>query len=191
MGLLDRLFSNKKRSREYKTDPGPADKPVCNSRPLTYDWGIPADSAFDPAAFHRSANADYPKQSLKMMAIAAEKVAEIINENFDTRNIRCMVPAVRIAGSAAPGALPVHFLFQKEGAPKVAVVIVTKNGYYVNNVLATKAICDRQGIAYVRVFADGPYAEWITDKSISHETVEACRSSIAERIRKGHVNSFN
>lgn len=81
------------------------------------------------------------------MANALEKIAEMIAENFDPATVRCMVPASAIAPDCNPHALPVHFLFyDKRERPRVAMVIVTQNGYNVPNVRATKAICEGNGL---------------------------------------------
>lgn len=145
---------------------------------------IPENSAFDLNTFHRAANADYLKRNTKKMAFAAKEIAQLINDNFDkTQEIRCMVPALQIDPEASQNTLPVHFLFVKDGQPKVAIVVVTKNGYKHPYVVATKNICEKRGITYLRVFATGSFADWIEGKA-SPEVTNMCKSRIVKQINK-------
>lgn len=124
---------------------------------------IPVNSQFRLEVFQKAAKRTYAKPSIQAMANALEKIAEMIAENFDPATVRCMVPASAIAPDCNPHALPVHFLFyDKRERPRVAMVIVTQNGYNVPNVRATKAICEGQGLHYMRIFANGSYADWMT-----------------------------
>lgn len=124
---------------------------------------IPVNSQFRLEVFQKAAKRTYAKPSIQAMANAMEKIAEMIAENFDPATVRCMVPASAIAPDCNPHALPVHFLFyDKRERPRVAMVIVTQNGYNVPNVRATKAICEGQGLHYMRIFANGSYADWMT-----------------------------
>lgn len=124
---------------------------------------IPVNSQFRLEPFQKAARRTYAKPSIQAMANALEKIAEMIAENFDPATVRCMVPASAIAPDCNPHALPVHFLFyDKWERPRVAMVIVTQNGYNVPNVRATKAICEGQGLHYMRIFANGFYADWMT-----------------------------
>ena len=124
---------------------------------------IPVNSQFRLEVFQKAAKRTYAKPSIQAMANALEKIAEMIAENFDPATVRCMVPVSAIAPDCNPHALPVHFLFyDKRERPRVAMVIVTQNGYNVPNVRATKAICEGQGLHYMRIFANGSYADWMT-----------------------------
>ena len=108
---------------------------------------VDPNSFFQVGMFKDAAKARYRRQNTKDMAIAAWKIAELLNEHFANYHIRCMVPASAIAPDCNPHALPVHFLFyDKRERPRVAMVIVTQNGYNVPNVRATKAICEGNGL---------------------------------------------
>lgn len=145
---------------------------------------IPPNSKFDRAAFRRATYISYQKGSTSKMAVAADQIAQIIRDNFDTQGIRCMVPASQIASNAKKGALPIHFLFTKYGQPKVAVVIVTQNGYNTPNVLATKSACESMGVKYLRIYADGSFADWIEGRA-TQRVINLCKSRIVERIKDG------
>lgn len=121
---------------------------------------VPVDSAFDLPTFQSAAQVYYKKYNVKHMAQAAFDMAEIISKNFDTQDIRCMVPASRIDPNAPHGTLPIHFLFMKNGQPRVAVVIVTKGGHEHPYVLATKDVCDKNHVAYLKLFANGVNSYW-------------------------------
>lgn len=121
---------------------------------------VPVDSTFDLPTFQSAAQVHYKKYNVKRMAKAAFDMAEIISKNFDTQDIRCMVPASRIDPNAPHGTLPIHFLFMKNGQPKVAVVIVTKWGHEHPYVLATKDVCDKNHVAYLKLFANGVNSDW-------------------------------
>ena len=144
---------------------------------------VPANSEFNLAAFQQAVLASYHRQNTKKMAYAAATIAKLISENFDTKDIRCMVPASQIAPNASHNTLPVHFLFMKNGQPKVAVVIVTSFGYKHPYVLATKDVCDKNGVAYLRVFANGNLADWLEGKA-KPGVEDMCKFRIAYNIKR-------
>lgn len=143
---------------------------------------VPSDSAFDLEAFRKAREASYTNISTQKMAIAAYEIAKLIQANFDTSQVRCMVPATTISAVSVPGALPVHFLFYKNGRPSVAVVVVTSMGFKTPRVLATKEACERQGIAYLRYFCNGSFADWINDPHCSPDVVAMCKDRIVRSI---------
>ena len=131
----------------------------------------------------RDANAIYPKQSLKTLAVAALKIAEVIQERLPEEEVSYMVHPSVFAPSTRQDALPIHFLFKKNGVPKVAVVAVTENGYRTPKVIATQLACDFNNVEYVRVYADGSYADWMEDGA-NPDTVEFCKNWLVQKIRK-------
>ena len=144
---------------------------------------VPANSAFDMTAFQQAVFADYMSPNTKKMAYAAATIAKLISENFDTKDVRCMVPAWEIDPNASHNTLPVHFLFMKNGQPKVAVVIVTNGGYKHPYVFATKDVCDKNGVAYLRVFANGNLADWLEGKA-KPGVEDMCKFRIAYNIKR-------
>ena len=135
-----------------------------------------------------AAEASYPKQSLKALAVAALKIAEVIQERVPNADVSYMVHPSVFDPRVPLSALPVHFLFKKNGVPKVAVVAVTSNGFNTLRVLATANACKANGIGYVRVYADGCYADWIEGRSavtggpVSRESVEFCKNWLVKKI---------
>ena len=144
---------------------------------------VPANSAFDLSAFQQAVFADYRHHNVKKMAYAAAVVAQIISNNFDIQDVRGMVPVSQIDPKASRNTLPVHFLFMKNGRAKAAVVIVTKGGYKHPYVLATKKVCDKNGVAYLRVFANGSLADWLEGKA-RPGVEDMCKSHIAYNIKQ-------
>ena len=147
---------------------------------------VPANSDFDWGTFQRAAHGAYQKKSTKKMAVAAAKIAELIREHFPNETIRCMVPASEISATAAPGALPVHFLFLREGRPKVAVVTVTSNGHKTPRVIATRQACESAGIKYIKIYADGSFGDWI-EGNATPQVADHCKSLIVANITSGLV----
>ena len=129
----------------------------------------------------QAANASYPKASLKNLAIAALKIAEVIQERIPDVEVSYMVHPSEFASSIHPDALPIHFLFKRNGMPKVAVVAVTSNGYNTPLVLETKMACEDNGIEYIRVYADGTYSDWM-QKGCDPRTVEYCKTWLVDKI---------
>lgn len=144
----------------------------------------------------KAANARYSKPSLKALAVGALKVAEVIAERLPDADVSYMVHPSEFAAGVSEKALPVHFLFRKAGRPAVAVVMVTANGYKATHVMETAEACKQNGIRYVRVFAEGCYADWIvgtkypgtysaeTSEPVSPETVEFCKNWLVTKISK-------
>ena len=101
-----------------------------------------------------------------------------------------MVHPSEFDSSVSKEALPIHFLIKKDGNPVVAVVAVTSNGYNTPRVLETADACENNGIGYIRVYADGSYADWITGKSeftngpVSQESVDFCKDWLVDRINE-------
>ena len=131
----------------------------------------------------KDANASYPKKSLKALAIAALKIAEVIEERLPDADVSYMVHPSTFDSCVHPDALPIHFLFKKNGVPAVAVVAVTENGYKTPLVLETAMCCEDNGIEYVRVYATGSYADWIENPH-DIEKVEFCKNWLVEKISK-------
>lgn len=144
--------------------------------------GLPMD------LIRKAAEASYPKKTLKELAVAALKIAEVIQEKLPNAEVSYMVHPSEFDTCVNKDALPIHFLFKKNGVPKVAVVAVTVNGHRTPLVLATADACRRNGIEYVKVYANGPYADWIegwslvTNSPVSNKTVEFCKKWLVEKI---------
>ena len=144
----------------------------------------------------KAANDLYPKESLKSLAIAALKIAEVIQERLPNADVSYMVHPSEFDASVNNEVLPIHFLFKKDGKPVVAVVAVTSNGYNATHVIETADACKKNGIGYVRVFADGYYADWIqgwkkkslskspwfAKEPVSQETIDFCKDWLVDRI---------
>lgn len=142
----------------------------------------------------KAAEAKYPKKSLKSLAIAALKIAEVIQERLPEADVSYMVHPSEFNYSLDSDALPIHFLFRKNGIPKVAVVAVTKNGYRTPAVVETQMTCKINGIEYIRVYANGVYADWIQGWSeftpynsynhgpVSEDQIEFCKNWLVEKI---------
>lgn len=129
----------------------------------------------------RNANASYPKQSLKDLAKAVLKIAEVIEERLPNEEVSYMVHPSEFAPEVDPNALPIHFLFKKNGVPKVAVVAVTEYGYRTPRVIATQLACDFHDVAYIRVYADGTYSDWMQPGADSG-TIEFCKNWLVKKI---------
>lgn len=136
----------------------------------------------------KAANSWYPKESLKSLAVAALKIAEVIEERLPDADVSYMVHPSEFDPSVNKEALPIHFLFKKDGNPVVAVVAVTSYGYNATHVIETADACENNGIGYVRVFADGYYADWIqgwstvTNGPVSQESVDFCKDWLVDKI---------
>lgn len=144
----------------------------------------------------KAANASYPKESLKSLAVAALKIAEVIEKRLPDADVSYMVYPSEFDPSVNKAALPIHFLFKKDGNPVVAVVVVTSNGYNATHVIETADACENNGIGYVRVFADGYYADWIqgwkmkslskspwfVKEPVSQETIDFCKEWLVDKI---------
>ena len=183
------FFKNKKAAKAAQAAVvPPAPKPRIEFTPSPVEdiqqIAVPINSVFNLAAFQQAVFADYFHPNTKKMAYAAAATAKLISENFDTKDVRCMVPATQIDPNASHDTLPVHFLFMKEGRPKVAVVIVTKGGYKHPYVLATREVCHKNGIAYLRVFANGNLADWLEGKTRRPDIADMCKSRIAYSIKQ-------
>ena len=138
----------------------------------------------------KAAKASYPKKSLKALAVAALKIAEVIQERLPDIDVSYMVHPSEFDSNVSSEALPIHFLIKKDGDPVAAVVAVTSNGYNTPRVLETADACENNGIGYIRVYADGSYADWITGKSeftngpVSQESVDFCKDWLVDRINE-------
>ena len=132
----------------------------------------------------KAANASYPKPSLKALAIAALKIAEVIQERLPKEEVYYMVHPSEFDSNVDDDALPIHFLFKKGGVPRVAVVAVTSNGYRATLVQKTAKACEDNNIEYVRVYADGRFADWI-EGSADSNTVEFCKNWLVQKINQG------
>lgn len=132
----------------------------------------------------------YHTESQKVIAIAVYKIAEVIQERLPKADVSYLVNPSELDSSVDEDALPIHFLFKKNGVPRVAVVAVTENGYRAFSVRKTQDWCASNGIEYVRVYANGCYADWITGWSkmynapVTPQAVEFCKNWLVEKIRK-------
>lgn len=84
---------------------------------------------------------------------------DIIGRNFADCEYRTDVPAAELLPSAHPACTPVQYMFYKNGAPRLAVVLVKRNTYNGMNVKGTKNICAALNIPYIRFFAEYPNEE--------------------------------
>lgn len=143
-----------------------------------------------------AAEASYPKESLKAIAVAVLKIAEVIQERLPDADVSYMVHPSVFDATCSPDDLPIHFLFKKNGIPKVAVVAVTQYGYRATHVVGTANCCAKNGITYVKVFANGSFADWIQGWSeftpygpehhgpVTPETIEFCKNWLVENITR-------
>ena len=177
MGFLRSLFSDKGKTHDLNQT---QDRYAAGR---TEQIAVPLGSPFDLSLFVAAARAKYGRRKTAVMAAAALEVAKLIDNSFDTRQVRCMVPASEFEAYDGEEAFPLHFVFSEGSVPKVAVAIVTHDGYKTPRVLAAKAVCERSGVAYLRVYADGTYADWITSRRCAAEHVEWCKSLIVKRIK--------
>ena len=138
----------------------------------------------------KAANASYAKQSLKNIAVATLKIAEVIQERLPDSDVSYQVYPHECDNSVSQNATPIQFLFKKNGMPKVAVVAVTESGHRTFRVKETQDWCERNGIEYVKVYADGNYSDWITGWSgfthapVTSQSVEFCKNWLVEKISK-------
>lgn len=144
----------------------------------------------------KAAEESYSKESLKAISDAVLKIAEVIKERLPDADVSYMVHPSTFDATCSPHALPIHFLFKKNGIPKVAVVAVTQYGYRATNVVETAMCCAKNGIAYVKVYANGSYADWIQGWSeftpygperhgpVTPATVEFCKNWLVEKITR-------
>ena len=144
---------------------------------------------FSLDAVRANANATVQTEENKALAYGAYKYAEVIAENFPNEEIDYMVRPRDIDSSANKDALPIHFLFNKNRAPKVAVVIVPANGYRTPRAVATRPWCETKRIKYIRMYADGTYADWITGESTGafsskQELEDYCKGWVVDTINK-------
>ena len=87
------------------------------------------------------------------------KFDSVISANFADYEVRKNVPASELDANCHPACTPVQFLFCKDSAPVLAVVLVKTNNYRGRNVLGTKSICDSKGIKYIRFYQEYENAE--------------------------------
>lgn len=64
------------------------------------------------------------------------------------------VPATKFNAGAHPKAKPVSFLVNKDGASKLAIVVVNKNTYRSRPVTGTMELVEANGINYIRFFTE-------------------------------------
>ncbi len=87
------------------------------------------------------------------------KFDDIIARNFADCEVRRNLPARELDPACHPACTPVQFMFYKNGAPSLAVVLVKENTYRGMNVIGTKNICDRLNIRYIRFYHEYENAE--------------------------------
>lgn len=80
------------------------------------------------------------------------KFDDIISRNFPDYEVRRNLPASELMSDCHPACTPIQFMFYKDGAPVLAVVLVRENNYRGMNVLGTKKICDAKNIKYIRFY---------------------------------------
>lgn len=167
---------------EHRTEQRTQELGVSTNRCKT--GGIPMDDIRKAAAM------EYSKKWQEDIAVAVWKIAEVIQERLPEADVSYMVHPSEYDSNASEYAGPIHFLFKKNGVPKVAVVAVTENGSRTFSVMETKAWCENNRIKYLRVFATGTFADWITGWSkfsnapVTPETVEFCKNWLVEKISK-------
>ena len=138
----------------------------------------------------KAAEASYAKEWQKNIALAVFKIAEVIQERLPEAYVSYMVHPSEYDAMMSEYAIPIHFLFKKNGKPKVAVVAVTENGYRTFSVMKTQTWCEGHGIKFIRVYADGSFADWITGWSkltnspVTPKSVEFCKNWLVEKISK-------
>ena len=137
--------------------------------------GLPMDE------IQRAANASYAKPSLKALAYAALRIAEVIEENIPNADVSYMVHPSEFDSTVSQEALPIHFLFRKNGVPRVAVVAVTAAGFNTPLVQETQEACESNNIAYVRVYATGTFADWL-EPDAEPEKIEFCNNWLVRKI---------
>jgi len=117
-----------------------------------YHTGIDIDDLEDRL------NGPHAFPGLKLIDELALKLGKIYKREFeDDYDIECHVEVSQIDRYADQDALPVHFLFSRNGVPILAVVVCTVNGYRRPRVMMTKRICEDNHIQYMRYFCDGGY----------------------------------
>ena len=151
----------------------------------------------DMDAISKEAEVAHEKVSLDNMAKAVLKVAEVIQERLPDADVEYLVKPTDLCDSADPSALPMHFLFRKDGKPVAAIVINTTNGYRSTNVVKTRLFCQKNKIAYIRMYCDGQWSDWIHGKKsgitglglygesrpLDAQTVEFCKSWIEKKVK--------
>ena len=90
---------------------------------------------------------------------------DIISRNFTDIEVRKNVPAAELEPGCHPACTPVQFMFYRNSAPVLAVVLVKENNYRGMNVVATKKICEKLGIKYIRFYHEYENAEsYVVDR---------------------------
>ncbi len=87
------------------------------------------------------------------------KFEGIIERNFADCEVKKNVPASELKADCHPACTPVQFMFYKNGAPALAVVLVKTNNYRGRNVKGTQDICKANGINYIRFYQEYENAE--------------------------------
>lgn len=97
-------------------------------------------------------NSPYPQ-----MGVARDQFNHfeaIIKANFADYEVRSNVSASELDASAHPKCKPVSFMFYRDGAPVLAVVLVRANTHRGMNVIGTKKIIEEKGIKYLRFYEE-------------------------------------
>ena len=115
---------------------------VVDDRILT-SWGYSFPSEYE----------FYPKDARDCDQLLAD-FKKLLLANFKDCKIYCQVPAAALEPSAHPASVPVSFLFQKDGAHRLAVFLVRGNNYRGRHVVATKEICEERGIRWIQFFEE-------------------------------------
>lgn len=138
----------------------------------------------------KAAEASYSMEWQEKIALAVLKIAEVIQERLPDADVSYMIHPSEYDLMMSDHAIPIHFLFKKNGKPKVAVIVVTENGCRTFSVIKTQTWCEGHGIETIRVYADGYFADWITgwseltNSQVTPESVEFCKNWLVEKINK-------
>lgn len=125
----------------------------------------------------------------KINSVATE-VSKMVKTLFPESDVQYMVKPSQLNSEVSDEeALPIHFLFRKNGRPVLAVVVVTTCGYKLPRVKRTKDVCEQCGIKYQRIFADGGYADWVKSYEddgclLNTEKAEFFRNWFIRKVRE-------
>lgn len=166
MGLFDKLKKTVAQTLESaeNLDKGDAAEKVMSAGKDLFSklGGMASAAAQNERSAPEAAPAPKPAADAYRATPAARKKAadlfpkfdDVITRRFADCEVRRNLPACELDPACHPACTPVQFLFYKNGAPSLAVVLVQQNTYRGMNVIGTKQICERLGIRYLRFFAE-------------------------------------
>ncbi len=108
-------------------------------------------------SFASQSAAEEEKSPYPEMGVARDQFNHfdaIIKANFADYEVRSNVSASELDSSAHPKCKPVSFMFYRDGAPVLAVVLVRANTHRGMNVIGTKQIVEAKGIKYLRFYEE-------------------------------------